>query len=357
MANFVGKTTELDYIEKPKIDLKDRKIVSVMSKNARLMPTQIGKIVGLSKEVVHYRIKNLEKNGIIREYIAVINPAKLGMQIFIVYLQVQNLSEAKETQLINKLIAHPATHYITHCLGKYDIAFDIISASIKEFDALLGYLLKEFGQHIKHYEISQIVDVLKYVHLTESFSNNLSLNSIKYIDDSSFVKHLQHLKIDYNQSEVNLDEKDLQLLYFLSNNSTLQLKQLATNLNISSDTIKYRIKKLINQNLILGFLPIINISMLGYHTYGILIQLNHLAFQEKDKILRHLAMHPDVFFCLKTAGQYDITLNVSIRNNLHLYRFINDLKQRFPEQIKTIEMFLVIKDYKIAFLPNMQGKK
>ncbi|MBS3158168.1 Lrp/AsnC family transcriptional regulator, partial [Candidatus Woesearchaeota archaeon] len=172
-----------------------------------------------------------------------------------------------------------------------------------------------------------------------------------------FVKHLQHLKIDYNQSEVNLDEKDLQLLYFLSNNSTLQLKQLATNLNISSDTIKYRIKKLINQNLILGFLPIINISMLGYHTYGILIQLNHLAFQEKDKILRHLAMHPDVFFCLKTAGQYDITLNVSIRNNLHLYRFINDLKQRFPEQIKTIEMFLVIKDYKIAFLPNMQGKK
>ena len=304
---------------------------------------------------MHYRIKNLEKKGLIKEYITVLNPAKLGMQIFIVYLQMQNLSEAKENEFIHKLINHSATHYITRCLGKYDFIFDIFATSIDEFDRIFRALLNEFGHHVKHYEISPILDVIKYVHLAESFSRDISLNQFKFISDSSFMKELTHKRIDFTPTTAttaSLDEKDLKILYALSTHSNLQLQQLEQKLHISADTIKYRIKKLIEQNVILGFLPIINLSMLGYHTYCVLIELNNLAFEEKNKILHYLAVHHDIIFCLKTSGQYEITLNVSMTNNLHLHKFINDLKQKFPEQIKTIEMFLVIKDYKIAFLPG-----
>ncbi|MBI2129094.1 Lrp/AsnC family transcriptional regulator [Candidatus Woesearchaeota archaeon] len=352
MTEFACKTTEVDYIEKPKIDLKDKKILSVLSKNCRLAATQIGRLVGLSKEVVRYRIKNLEKKGLIRGYITIINPAKLGLQIFIVYLQMQNLSEAKEDEVIRKLIAHPATHYILKCLGKYDIIFDIFAKSINEFDAILRALLNEFRPYVKHYEISTILDVPKYAHLAESFSKGMIFGPIKHIGDSSFMKELQHLKIDYVQTPVNLDEKDLQIISLLSNNSALQLKQAEEKIRISGDSVKYRIKKLIEQNVIIGFFPIINLSMLGYHTHGILIELNNLAFEEKNKILNYLAAHPDVIFCLKTTGQYEIAINVSVTNNLHLNAFINELKQKFPEQINTIDIFLIIRDYKIAFLPG-----
>ena len=52
----------------PKIDLKDRKILFELDKNARISYAQIGKKVGLSTEVVHYRIKRFEEKGIITNF-------------------------------------------------------------------------------------------------------------------------------------------------------------------------------------------------------------------------------------------------------------------------------------------------
>lgn len=349
-TEFIGKTTEVDYTKEPDIDLKDRKILTVLSRNCRLTPIQIGRQVGLSKEVVTYRIKKLEKQGIIRGYITVMNPAKLGYQIYLIYLQTQSISQKKKEEFIEKLIQHPATHYIVNCMGKYDFIFDIFAPSIREFDVILRDLLREFGRFVKNYEIGPILDVPKYTHLTEAFSKDIKLNPIKIISDVSFIKELQYMKIDYKPSQIQLDNYDKAILSALSSNAKLQITKLAKKLHVSKEMIKYRIRKLIKKNIILGFLPIINISRIGYHMYGIPIELNNISAEEKEKIFQYLIAHPDVFLFVRTSGQYEITLNVGVQNNLHLYQFINSLNEKFPEQIKSIEITLFIKDYKMVFL-------
>jgi len=50
---------------KAKLDVKDKKILSILSANSRIPLTQLAKKVGLSRDAVNYRIKNYEKNGII----------------------------------------------------------------------------------------------------------------------------------------------------------------------------------------------------------------------------------------------------------------------------------------------------
>ena len=348
MANYIGKTTEMEYTLDAKIDLKDRKILTVLSRNCRLTPTQIAKQVGLSKEVVLYRMKNLEKKGIIRGYITVMNPVKIGLQIFVVYLQTQNMSQEKEGEFINRLTKHPSTHYIVHGLGKYDFTFDIIASSINEFDKILREILKDFNDYIKLYEIAPVVDVVRYSHLVDSFSEDIKLNAIKYVSDASFMKDLP-AEIDYTQDALKIDKTDMAILSQLSENARVQFKELAEKVNVSDDTIKYRIRNLIKKNIILGFLPIINLSMLGYHNHGILMQLNNIEYQEKEKLFQYLKAHSDVFLFLKTSGLYEIALNISVRNNLDLHRFIVGVKQKFSRQIRTIDMFLFIKDYKMAF--------
>ena len=46
-----------------KLDLKDKKILTLFDENARLSNSQIAKRVGLSKPAVEYRLKRLEKNN------------------------------------------------------------------------------------------------------------------------------------------------------------------------------------------------------------------------------------------------------------------------------------------------------
>jgi len=50
-----------------KIDLKDRKILYQLDLNSRQSLTQIGKNVGLKKDVVSYRIKRLQDEGVIKD--------------------------------------------------------------------------------------------------------------------------------------------------------------------------------------------------------------------------------------------------------------------------------------------------
>jgi len=61
-----------------KIDLKDRKILYELDLNCRQSNTQIGKTVGLKKDVVSYRIKRLQEQGIIKNFWTEINTFKFG---------------------------------------------------------------------------------------------------------------------------------------------------------------------------------------------------------------------------------------------------------------------------------------
>ena len=72
-----------------KLDLKDRKILYELDLNARQTLTQIGKKVGLKKDVVSYRMKKLQDEGIIKNYYTVIDAYKLGYTLYRYYINFQ----------------------------------------------------------------------------------------------------------------------------------------------------------------------------------------------------------------------------------------------------------------------------
>jgi len=61
-----------------KLDIKDKKILYELDMDARQSISSIAKRVGLSKEVVNYRIRRMEKEGLIDGYYAIIEYSKLG---------------------------------------------------------------------------------------------------------------------------------------------------------------------------------------------------------------------------------------------------------------------------------------
>jgi len=74
------------------IDVKDKRIITELSLNARAPVSAIARAVGLSKQVVKYRIENLEKRGIIEGYYAILNITKMGFayhRIFVTFMNVQ----------------------------------------------------------------------------------------------------------------------------------------------------------------------------------------------------------------------------------------------------------------------------
>jgi Lrp/AsnC family leucine-responsive transcriptional regulator len=59
----------------------DRKIVTLLQQDARLSNAALAKKVGLTTSTVHERVKKLERKGVIKGYVAVVDPEALGKPI------------------------------------------------------------------------------------------------------------------------------------------------------------------------------------------------------------------------------------------------------------------------------------
>mgnify|MGYP002137485505 FL=1 len=67
-----------------KMDQIDKRILQALQRNGRLQNVELAQIVGLSPSPCLRRVKQLEDDGIIEKYVALLNPQKvnLGLTVF-----------------------------------------------------------------------------------------------------------------------------------------------------------------------------------------------------------------------------------------------------------------------------------
>src|SRR3989344_56311 len=138
-----------------KLNLKDKKILYELEKNARVTISDIAKKVGLSKQLVSYKIKRLEEEKIIEGYHAIIDTSKLGYTTYRIYLKFQHLTTQKKDEIFDYLTAINEITILLTIDGRWDAGFAIMVKGIYEFydvwDKIMAY--KEFidSHHISIY--------------------------------------------------------------------------------------------------------------------------------------------------------------------------------------------------------------
>lgn len=135
------------------LDLKDRKILSILDMDARMPVSQIGKRTRLSRKVVEYRIKRMEKKGIILGYTTVIDIMKLGFIFVRVFVKFQNIAINQQKNLIEYLLASKAG-VVVRDGGEYDLGISVTVRSIMEFDRFMTAFNRKFGKYFANVYIS-----------------------------------------------------------------------------------------------------------------------------------------------------------------------------------------------------------
>ena len=109
------------------LDKIDKTILSLLQNNAHLTIKEIAAAVNISITPVHERIKKMEKEGIIAQYVAVLNKKKLG-QSLIVYCNISlNKQSPDDFNVFNEAInAMPEVVESSVVSGAFDYILKII---------------------------------------------------------------------------------------------------------------------------------------------------------------------------------------------------------------------------------------
>ena len=113
------------------IDSVDFKLLKMLSKDANTSLFKMGRDVGLSTTGVRRRIKKLEKDGLIKNYSAIIDPRKYGYMIT-AFIKVNADSRALH-EITRSLARRHEVCELYRITGDYDL---MIKVRAKDIDSL-----------------------------------------------------------------------------------------------------------------------------------------------------------------------------------------------------------------------------
>lgn len=125
---------------------------------------------------------------------------------------------------------------------------------------------------------------------------------------------------------MGLDKIDYKILWNLDYNARISLSELAQNTNLSKQNLNYRIKKLIRENVLLGFMTMIDIHRLGYLTYRIYFRFKNVNSQKEVEIIDYFKTNTHVLWFVSISGSWDLEAVFIARNNIHLNNIFKKIK-------------------------------
>ncbi|MCX6665387.1 MAG: Lrp/AsnC family transcriptional regulator [Euryarchaeota archaeon] len=317
------------------LDIKDRKILYELELDARQSFSQIGKKVGLPKTVITYRINNLLKTRVIKDFKTMIDISKLGYLFLRFYIKYQYVTPKIKKEIIDYFLKSKYVVILHSVEGSYDLVVFMAVNDIPEFYTFWKQTLDKY----RDYFSNQIFSLYFQEHLYDcAFLINQKSDRKKLI-----LLHDTSTKID-------IDALDRQILTILSTKARSSLIQIAKITKSTPEVIHYRIKKLKTLQVIQGYKINIDFSKLGYQLFKI-----DIVLKERDKlrpIIRYAESNPN-FFCVdNTIGYVDLELEFILKNTNELNEIMGDIETKFPNSIRHYTYICFLTTHKFCYLPE-----
>jgi DNA-binding Lrp family transcriptional regulator len=315
-----------------KLDVKDRKILYELDLDSRQSFRNIGRNVGLSKDIVAYRVKKLQEKGIIKNFYTEVNGFKLGYTEVKFYFTYQNVTPEIKQEIIDYLAKSSYTDVVHSLEGQYDLCITSYVGNVAEFYNIWSNIINKYRDFFSN-----------QVFCVESL--NIIFKKTFLVDEKTDKKEDRIIYLlSANDKKAEMDSLDYKILELLAPNSRIQTLELAEKLKSSVKTIKSRIRRLVKTGVITRYTINIDWPKIGYQWFKADIILNNP--KKIQQITEYIQNNPHLLFRVESLGYVDLELTFILSNLNQLYQIMEDLSSRFPDVIKNFKYFSITKTHK-----------
>ncbi len=319
------------------LDVKDRKILYELDVNARQSASEIGKKVGLSKQVVNYRINNLINNKIIQKFYAVYDTSKLGFTTYKIFIRLQKTDINIQNEIINYIENNQNVQFLISCDGMFDIAFNVLAQNALELYEIIKQFENKYGDYIAEKELVIMV-----------FSSFFFRD---YLIDKISLQIRKPMYFGSKSETVKIDDLNRKILHYLGLDARISITKIANNLKISPDAVALRIKKLEKAQIIQNYILLPDFSLLNQTSYKILFSLHNLTEEKEKAFFNYTKNQPNIWFHSKSLGKWDLEINMDVNNANEFREIMMEIKSKFSDIIKEYNTLQVSKVHKFNFYP------
>jgi DNA-binding Lrp family transcriptional regulator len=307
------------------LDALDRRLLSELELRGRSSFSEIARRVRRGRDTTEYRIRELEKSGIINGYHAIIDPSAVGLSIFKTYVRLRG-PETAHREVRALLAKHPRVFWLAECSGSFDLIFSIHAHSLREFSELQQGILDKASHVIVALEVFPLVEMRFWPR--------------GYLGDRSRPA----LAIGMAQEVHVLDTLERKLLTALARDARVSVAALASEAKVSAITAAKRIRSLEERRIILGYRAALDISKLELEFFKAQIALDEFRSKDIEKISDFCAKEPHITYFIRQIGSCLLEIELEVFDYYHCHEVLSRLRAEVPDAISHIDTILIRKE-------------
>ena len=144
------------------IDKTDKQILNILQDNAKATHKEIAEKLYLTRTPVFDRIKKLERRGIIKKYVTLLNPRKIERGLTVLcFVSLKEHGMGPVGEFRNEIQKNHKVMECYHVAGNFDF---LLKVMIKDVDEYQTFVLKELSEvkNISKVESSFVLGELKH---------------------------------------------------------------------------------------------------------------------------------------------------------------------------------------------------
>ncbi|MBN1157264.1 AsnC family transcriptional regulator [Candidatus Woesearchaeota archaeon] len=338
----IGRISEEEDVKVVKLDMKDKRILAMLSENSRNSLTTIAHRVGLSRDSVDYRIKRFRRNSILLRTFPIVDLKRFGFYTFHVFMLINEMKKEKLENLLNDLKNNEHVRSIIEYTDRWDLEVVLVAKSMKEFDNAITEIVTKYPELIIEKDKLGVIRGYHSAYLPGHFCR---------------MEKKQKVDIKRKKMPLKLDKKDVKIIAMLSQDSRASTYEIAKKVNLSADAVGIRIKKMYNANIIRKFTTLVSLTRLHYHWFTFALSVRLLDKDTEKRFRYFVNNHPYIVRAVKTLGSWDLLVYIAADHARNFHKTVKEIKNSFATILETYQTWIAYKEHYFEPFPRIIEKE
>ncbi len=308
------------------LDQKDRKLLFYLSQNARFSQTQLSRKIGLSKNAVKYRIARLQKEEIIQNFSTIVNLGAIHLDTFTLLLRF-NQDIYANPEMMEFFQKHPFANWAASLAGQWDLFIEFVYQDTSHGHDIIQEILSRFGESIREYKTAFSYEALRVEHFLPEICAGIKVEEI-----TPTFRTTQKFK---------LDQTDAKILTLLNQDSSQPLIKISQKAGLSIDIVRYRIKHLLKDKIIIKLSAEVSLAKLGYTEYLYTLNFQNYSPDRLGQLKKSISLNQNVTYAFVDIFTSRLVFVCAFKDPQEIDALSRKIRTEYPEIIKEQEYFII----------------
>ncbi len=319
---------------------KEKDVIFLSQMQAHLPISQMEELKSYKEYSVRYHLQRCRENKVIvpRTFI---NLNLLGLNQYEIYFSLSSENRQKREAIIGSLKASENISWLGQVGGDFQYGINIAARNIADVASIIYSLSSRFGASLMERVIAE--------RLSFKYFGNKCLSKKK--------RKTNYLSYGTTNKVVEIDELDQRILSAITQNGERSSRLLARQLSVPQTTIDYRLRKLEQNGVIVGYYNELQSASLGLQTFILLVCMKNIQSDLVEKFSKFCEQHQSVVILIHSLGSWDFEIGIEVESASEATYVVEELYDFLGTNLNWIRTLPAFANLKVMEYPFVKQAK